>query len=41
MINMEDPSQVNTNREVNSSMEIKKLLANLDNPEMNQHDIVL
>ena len=41
MINMEDPSQANTNREVNSSMEIKKLLANLDNPEMNQHDIVL
>ena len=38
---MEDPSQMETNREVNSSMEIKKLLANLDNPEMNMHDVVL
>ena len=41
MINVDDPTQVSTNREVNSSMEIKKLLANLDNPEMNSHGVVL
>ena len=41
MINLDDPTQVSTNREVNSSLEIKKLLANFDNPEMNLHNVVL
>lgn len=37
----EDPTQFGTNREINSSVEIRKLLENLDNPEINSHEVVL
>jgi len=34
-------TEVDTAREVNSGIQIKKLLANLDNDEMQTHKIVL
>ena len=41
MICRGESAEFGTNREINSSIEIKKLLENLDNDEINSHDIVL
>ena len=41
MITRGESDEFGTNREINSSIEIKKLLENLDNDEINSHDIVL
>ena len=41
MISRGESDEFGTNREINSSIEIKKLLENLDNDEINSHDIVL
>ena len=41
MINAENITQFTTNREINSTIEVRKLLENLDNPDINSHEVVL
>ena len=41
MINAENITQFTTNREINSTIEVKKLLENLDNPDINSPELVL